>query len=66
MGFLNFYAILGILLVVVIVLKSESLGSFYRITSLALLTLVLLYNEKPQWFMQVLWEAEALVNKMRN
>lgn len=52
----NFYAVLGIILVLVFVLGARC-GSMKKIGILLAFTLALLWLEKPDWFVLLLWKA---------
>lgn len=55
MGFLgNFYFFLGLVLVVAMVLSAKNFSSLKKLVMLLIIASVLLYIERPDWFVDLL------------
>ena len=50
----NFYFVLGLVFLLVIILEAPSYGPKKKITLLVVVCLILLSDEKPDWFIQLL------------
>jgi len=55
----NFYACLGILLVILLVLQEESTSLMHKLGVLLVLSLGILWLDKPEIFHRIWWEIKS-------